>query len=439
MQLTCQQIASYLGCPGRYSGVVLGFSQDSRLVERGHLFFALKGDQVDGHAYLGEIASKGALAAVVSCLYRGPSFGLQLFYVPDVLFALQDLARRVHAQRSCKVVAVTGSVGKTTTKEFIVTLLSGSFRVGKTPGNANSQVGLPLAILNAEEREEVFVAEMGMTGPGHIKQLVSMIPPSIAVVTKVALCHVLYFQNGLEGIAEAKSEIFSNPVTSLGVLNQQVLAFEPFRNLSCELVTYGARDSDVFVRPLGSQFVLESRGARSAPFPLPALPSHFIENFSGAAAVALALGVSFEEIATQARQLTSFAKRFEQVDRAGVLFVNDSYNANPTSMQAALSNLPSASPGGKRIAVLGAMRELGSYEEGAHIDVARYAVGLIDQLLCFGAECAPMVGVFVSACKPVEHFLDRSLLKQRLFEIARSGDVVLLKGSNSNRLWELLE
>jgi UDP-N-acetylmuramoyl-tripeptide--D-alanyl-D-alanine ligase len=439
MQLTCQQIALYLGCPGRYSGIVSGFSQDSRLVQQHHLFFALKGEQVDGHTYLGEVANKGALAAVVSSLYRGPSFGLQLFYVPDVFFALQDLARQVHLKRSCKVVAVTGSVGKTTTKEFIVTLLSGSFRVGKTPGNANSQVGLPLAILNAEGNEEVFVVEMGMTGPGHIKQLVSMVPPSIAVVTKIALCHVLYFENGLEGIAEAKAEIFSHPMTSLGVLNQQVLAFEPFRKLSCEVVTYGVRDADVFVRPLGSQFVLESRGGHSAPFALPPLPSHFIENFSGAAAVALALGLPYEEIAIQARQLTSFAKRFEQVDREGVLFVNDSYNANPTSMQAALSNLPSAGPGGKRIAVLGAMRELGAYEEAAHVDVARYAVDVVDQLLCFGGECAPMVDVFAAARKPVEHFFDRSFLKQRLFEIARSGDVVLLKGSNSNRLWELLD
>lgn len=438
MQLSCQQVAFLLGLAGDYPGWVTGFSQDSRLVERGHLFFALQGEKVDGHAYLGEVARKGALAAVVSQRYQGPSFGLHLLKVPDVLLALQDLARQVQAQRACKVIAITGSVGKTTTKEFLSTLLEGSLRVWKTPGNANSQVGLPLALLNAQGNEEIFIVEMGMTHAGHIKQLVSLIPPSIAVVTQIALCHVLYFDHGLEGIAQAKAEIFSWPETTLGVLNQQVLLFKPFQKLSCEVRTYGV-DGDVCVQSRGSDYVLEYQGVLSSPFTLPLLPAHFIENFSGAAAVAIALGLSFEEIALQARKLSSCAQRFEEVQREGALWVNDSYNANPTSMQAALLHLPLVRCAGKRIAVLGAMKELGRYAEEAHAEVAKSAVAVVDQLLCFGEEWTAIVALFASESKPAELFSDRALLKQRLFEIVRPGDVVLLKGSHSNRLWELLE
>jgi UDP-N-acetylmuramoyl-tripeptide--D-alanyl-D-alanine ligase len=148
VQLTLQAVAKYLGCKGDYPGTVQGYAQDSRLVKPGDLFFAISGQRVDGHAYLRQVADQGAIGAVVSSSYEGPSFGLVLLHVDDVRQGLQQVARQVQAERSCLVIAITGSVGKTTTKEFVSTLLEGKYRVFKTPGNSNSQVGLPLALLN---------------------------------------------------------------------------------------------------------------------------------------------------------------------------------------------------------------------------------------------------------------------------------------------------
>lgn len=214
-QLDFAQVIQWLNLDVKVSGRVLGFRQDSRDVQPGELFFAMKGEKVDGHEYLEQIASQGAIGAFVSKEYRGPNYGLQLVAVDNVLDSLQSLAKIVHAQRSARVVGVTGSVGKTTTKEFIATLLEGKFRVGKTPGNANSQVSVPLSILNATGDEEVFVVEMGMSNPREIHRLVSIAPPEVAIITKIALAHAVFFTDGLEGIAAAKAEILSIPQRAL--------------------------------------------------------------------------------------------------------------------------------------------------------------------------------------------------------------------------------
>ncbi len=441
MKLTCQQIATYLGCAGEFLGEIVGFKQESRSIEPGDLFFAMKGERVDGHSFLQEVAERGARGAVVSSAYRGEAFGLQLFRVEDVLASLQSLAKQVHALQPPKVIAVTGSVGKTTTKEFIVTLLEGSFRVGKTPGNANSQVGVPLSILNAKGDEEVFVAEMGMTGKGEIETLVSIIPPDIAVVTKVVLCHAVYFQQGLEGIAAAKAEIFSNPFTKMGILSHQALAFPPFKHLSSKTFSYAleGEDADFVLCRRHGQFLIKEGSQETPLFPLPFSAYHLLENFMGAAVVARWIGLPWVEIARRAQQLRPFAKRFEQIEKEGIVFMNDSYNANPTSMRAALDHLPEPGSQGKRIAVLGAMKELGPYTASSHIEVAELAALRVDHLLCLGEECLPMVEVFCSRQKPAEHFLELASLKRRVFELANKGDVVLLKGSKSNCLWEVLE
>ena len=225
MQLSLVQIGKWLDCPVSQDGFVLGYKQDSRLVEEGDLFFAIQGEKVDGHVYLKEVAKKGALAAVVSAAYSGDDFGLRLFRVEDVRAALRRLAEQVHQQYPCRVIGVTGSVGKTTAKEFIAELLGGCFRVNKTPGNANSQVGMPLSLLNAKGDEEVFVAEMGMSQPGEIARLVAIAPPEIALITKIASSHVAFFADGLQGIALAKGEILSSPKMRLSVMNAQVVPF----------------------------------------------------------------------------------------------------------------------------------------------------------------------------------------------------------------------
>ncbi|MEN9343841.1 MAG: putative UDP-N-acetylmuramoylalanyl-D-glutamyl-2,6-diaminopimelate--D-alanyl-D-alanine ligase [Chlamydiota bacterium] len=392
---------------------VVHFCQDSRLAQPGSLFFALKGGRVDGHSYLQEVANRGAIGAVVESFYQGPDYGLHLIRVDDVLGALQQLARQKCNREGYKIVGVTGSVGKTTTKEFIVTLLEEKYRVGKSAGNANSQVGLPLTLLNAKGNEEIFVLEMGMSEAGQIKKLVSIAPPDIAVVTKIAPCHALFFKDGLEGIARAKAEILT--CAQVAILNDQVLQFKAFQHLGCRLVSYGKH---IFHE-------------------VSAIPRHLMENVEGAVAVALECGMTEQEIAVRLPLLKGCSKRFEKIEKRGVVWINDAYNANPISMKGALSSLPKDL--GRKIAVFGSMKELGAYEESGHREVGEEARATVDLLFCLGQECGPMVEAFAEGGKPVEHFLEFEALQKRLFEMVRKGDVVLLKGANSHQLWRLCE
>jgi UDP-N-acetylmuramoyl-tripeptide--D-alanyl-D-alanine ligase len=439
--LDLAQIAQWLECQGAFAGQISGYRQDSRAVQLGDLFFAIKGETVDGHDYLGEVAARGGAAAVVSREYSGEEYGLQLLRVASVTGALHQLAKTVHALRLVRVIGVTGSVGKTTTKEFIVTLLEGKFRVAKTPGNANSQVGIPLSVLNAAGSEEVFVMEMGMSFPGEITKLVAIAPPEVALVTKVALAHAAHFTDGLEGIARAKMEILSHPATRIGILNCQAAGFSAAMRGSCLKMTYGIEEEgcDFILQNEGDCITVIEKEGRSPPFSLPFSATHLQENILGAVAVARAMGMQWSEILPQLPKLTLFMRRFERVERDGIIFINDSYNANPTSMQAALANLPSPQPGKKRIGVLGAMKELGSFEDEGHREVAHAALGTLDHLLCLGEECLAMVEVFEKAGRPVEHFLELAPMKRRLYALVQEGDVVLLKGSNSKKLWLVLE
>jgi len=430
-----REIAEIIQQPIKRDRLITGFQQDQRLLFPGHLFFAIKGEKVDGHTFLSEAAQKGAVAAVVSQNYSGGDHGLELIKVENVLFALHAIAQAIHRQRSMKIIGVTGSVGKTTTKEFIATLLEESFRVGKTPGNANSQVGLPLSLLNADGNEEVFVAEMGMSQPGELTRLVQIAPPEISVLTNVSLAHVSYFQEGIEGIAKAKSEIFSSSLTRVGVVSSQAFFFESVqRAMGCEPIVYGLKEGDYY---LNGCSVME-RGTASPKIDLPFEASHLRENFVAAAIVARLMGMDWPTIRTQAMKLTTISGRFQQLVHEGITVVNDSYNANAISMKAALLNLPQPPAGKRTIGVLGAMRELGDYSVSCHEEVAQIALDTVDDLLCLGDECQPMIDLFHKNNRHAELYMDLQLLKKRLFEMAQPGDVVLLKGSNSNQLWKVL-
>lgn len=436
-------VAKWLNCRAEVRGKISGFKQDSRAVVPGDLFFAVKGEKVDGHHFLADVAAKGAVGAVVSKGYLGEAYGLTLLFVDDVIFSLQKLAKTVHALRSARVVGVTGSVGKTTTKEFIATILEGGFRVGKTPGNSNSQVSVPLSILNSAGDEEIFVMEMGMSLPHEIEKLVHIAPPEVAIITKIALAHAVFFPDGLEGIAAAKAEIFSHPKARLGILNHQVTQFSSAKMGSCQKMTYAmdgdALDADIILCRDGENFYIREKTGRTPSFGLPFSAYHLCENFLGSAAVARAMGMQWPEIFAQAQKLKVFMRRFEKVERDGIIFINDSYNASVVSMKAALTNLPVPRPGKKRIGVLGAMKELGPYTEQCHLEVGQIALSHIDYLLCLGEECITIVELFQKHGRPVEHFLSFELIKQRVFELAEEGDVVLLKGANSKKLWEVLD
>jgi UDP-N-acetylmuramoyl-tripeptide--D-alanyl-D-alanine ligase len=438
------QVGRWLGLPCKSTGTIRTFQHDSRQVQKGDLFFAIKGEKVDGHDYLMQVASQGALGAIVSKEYRGDDHGLVLFRVEDVIVALHRLATCVFQQRKQRVVGVTGSVGKTMTKEFIATLLEGSYSVEKTPGNANSQVTLPLTILNGFGSSDAAVIEMGMSLPGEMERLVAIAPPEIAVVTKVALSHAAFFPEGLEGIAREKAMILMSSRTQWGIVNAQAMGFEVIKSTgTCHKLSYSLQEdfpgADIVLGKVGLHYQVRGKVGESPLFTLPFQAPHLCENFLAAAIVCRLMQMEWEMIVSQAQQLKMNQNRFERIERKGITFLNDSYNANPTSMKAALLNMPTPQVGGKAIALLGSMKELGKFCECSHREIAEVAKDRIDHLICLGEECQPMVTYFIQQGKSVKWAESLSNAREYLSELAKPGDVVLLKGSNSHQLWKVLE
>ncbi len=416
---------------------------DSRSVTRNDLFFALPGAKTDGHAYLEGVAAKGAVAAVVSESYRGPDHGLILIKVPDVLGALQTIAKKRIEAWQPPIVAVTGSVGKTTTKEFIATLLGARFKVGKAPGNANSQVGLATTILNLRGDEETLVLEMGMTEAGNIAKLVTIAPPTHAVITKIGMAHAGNFADGIEGVAAAKAEILSCARTKLAIIGMDAWRFEQVQKAgSCARLTAGCFpvDADFVLVPEGKGWKVREGGKMSPIFQLPFTASHFLENFSIAIAVARSLGLEWEEIIPQFGLLQSTGNRFAHVTIDGALFINDSYNAGPESVRAALDNLPVPAGQGRRIAVLGGMTvDLGPTSDSLHVEVAHHALKKADLFFCYGPGAEPMKEVFEEAGRLCLFTEDMGELQRGVFSFVQPGDVILVKGANRYAMWQLLE
>ncbi len=437
------QIAYELGVACPMNAQVTGYQIDSRYIELGELFFALRGEKTDGHQFLAEIREKGALGAVVDKGYRGPDYGLCLLPVSDVFGALQTLARKDLEESEARVVGITGSVGKTTTKDFTAELLKGKYKVGKTPGSYNTKLTLPLSILNREGGEEVFVLEMGMSEPGDIGRLLQVAQPEVAVVTKVALAHAAYFPGGLEEIAQGKAEIFSSPKLRAAIYYQKLSEYPSFANAPGKRSVFSLEDraADYFLSFLDGRYVLDERGVRAYQFDLPFSESHLLHNFLAAASAARQMKLEWDEINARIQFLKTPKMRFERFEKEGISFINDAYNANPESMRAAFSSLPAPREGGKRIGVLGTMSPLGTFSESAHRETGRLAREYFDMLLVFGQEAQPLFESFQEVKKPAEFFTDLKEVANRLQSLMSPGDVVLVKGSrkmNMETLFELL-
>ena len=382
------------------SSQVSGYQIDSRYVTPGDLFFAIKGEKSDGHDFLGDVRSREAVGAVVSKSYNGPDHGLILIRVDDVGEALRDYARKSLEGYSGQIVGITGSVGKTTTKDFIATLLEGKYRVGKTEKSQNSKLTFPLTVLNRAPDVEILVLEMGMSEMGDIERLVDIAPPDVAVLTKVALAHAAYFPGGLSDIAKGKGEIFSHPKTKMGLFDRDFLRYD--QKIACEKQIFSEEDCQGIVHPFKEL--------------------HLIHNLSAAVRVARYFGMTNEEINARIPYLQLPKMRFERFEKNGIFFINDAYNANPASVMAALQALEGMQTSGKKIAVLGSMKELGTFSFEAHKEVGLYAQKVVDHLLVMGEEAKPMGGVF---------FESHQEIGVRLKEIMGTSDIVLIKGSRS--------
>lgn len=442
--MTMAQIAHVLNCKGFFSSqFIQGYCVDSRLLREGEIFFALKGQRVNGHVYLQEAQRKGALAAVVSKDYSIEAHSLPLLYVEDPLCALQELAKFALSLSSTRVVAITGSLGKTSTKEFTKTLLAKKYHVAASPGNSNSQVGLPLAILNhSTGKEDILVLEMGMTAPGHLTRLIQIAPPEVAVITNVALVHACNFKT-LEDIAWAKAEIFLHSRTCLGVLNRDISNFMDIYQVgSCSKLSFSVTSSQAdYELTSFDPYILQDRLEQTKiSLGSLAIPGrHNFHNLMAAIAVARYFNLSWDEIKQAASSLTLPDQRLQFIQHRNVLFLNDSYNAAELSIKAALETLPQPKNGGRRIAVLGSMLELGNFSFDCHKRVGEFALSYVECMYCLGEECWPIYEVWKRAGRLVQMFKDRADLVACLKNDLKPSDVVLLKGSRSMELWKVLE
>jgi UDP-N-acetylmuramoyl-tripeptide--D-alanyl-D-alanine ligase len=421
---------------------VTGYQIDSRSLKAGDLFFAIQGERSDGQDFLAEAKEKGALGAVVRRGYAGADFGLELIQVEDVGVALRELATHFVKNTGSQIVGVTGSVGKTTTKDFLATLLEGKYRVLKSRASFNTKLTLPITLLNRVGDEEVLVLEMGMSEPGDIKRLVEIAPPDVAILTKVALAHAVFFPDGIEGIARGKAEIFSSPKLKAAIFPHE---FTQYGDLCSRIqgqklsFSQEERAADYFLSLRDGKYDIDERGVRAYSFDVPFRESHILHNFLASVSAARYLKMSWDEINGQIAKLSLPKMRFEVFEKNGVTFVNDSYNANPESMRAALANLPEPKEGGKRIAVLGSMLELGALSDKEHGEMGRFAQKTIDQLLVLGKEASPLCEAFSEVKKPAEMFDNHRAMSERLKELMREGDVVLIKGSRGMKMETVLE
>lgn len=424
--------------------VVRGVAVDSRQVLPGDLFVALPGEHVDGHDFVEDAMARGASAAMVRRGWRGSAE--PAVEVDDPGGALLRLAGTERSAISTEVVGITGSTGKTITKDLTAEVLGRRFRVVASPASFNNEVGLPLTLLQADESTEAVVCEMGSRGPGHIRLLCEVAAPTVGVVTNVGEAHMELF-GSREVLRDAKAELpEALPANGVAVLNADDAVVRTFADRTrARAVWFGtAPTADVSAesvelrRDTGhATFVLRAPDG-SAPVLLPLPGEHMVGNALAAAAVGWALGIPVERCAEALATASITPGRMETVLVRGVRIVNDAYNANPTSMAAALRSVRWMAGSGRCIAVLGPMAELGPIADEEHERIGELVARLgIEVLVVVGPE-ARLIGVAArrEGLPPEGVVVCDDVLQasQAVRSIARRGDLVLVKASRVARL-----
>ena len=449
MKLTLDKIATLVSATGEYSNEVLaqGYSIDSRTVRAGELFFAVKGERLDGHDFVSAAFENGAVAAVVRKdeLQRYPRKS-NLVAVEDTLVALQTLAKEVRRLWGKPVIGVTGSAGKTTTKEAIAHVLGTKFQVLKSEGNFNNHFGLPLMLLKLEPEHDLAVIEMGMSHAGEIRALAKVAQPQIGVVTNVAPVHLEFFDS-LAGIARAKYELIESlPADGMAVLNGDDEYVSQFgRDFKGKVKTYGrAASADVRAENIrsraheGSEFDVVIGGTRHHAR-LPLMGEHNVVNALAAVAVGMEQGLNPAEAVAALASVVPADKRGQVLQVDNITVINDCYNSNPKALNAMVDAL-ALMPAKRRILVAGEMLELGPSGAEMHRAAGRHvAEKKIDVLLGVRGLAQAMVDVASEAGVRAEFVRLPEEAGEWLAREARDGDVILLKGSRGVKLEKALE
>ncbi len=442
MQLSLAQVgeatgAQFDGLPHSVENIdVQGWSIDSRTVAPGDLFFALKGEHFDGHQFVAEVLEKGAAAAIVSEDVTAVGAVLK---VDDTLAALQKLAHWARVRWNRPVVAVTGSAGKTSTKDIIAALLAVRLRVGKTVGNFNNHIGLPLTLLRIADDAEVAVVEMGMNHAGEIRQLAAIAEPQFGVVTNVGYAHVENFAS-IEGVAAAKRELIEGLAPGgTAVLNADDERALQFREShGGPAITYGfsahadVRATEVEINPDGSNFIVNE-----VRFHSKLTGRHAVSNILAGLAVASLFGIPLDGLVEAVAQLSPGKMRGERLLWNGIVVLNDSYNSNPEAARNMIDVLK-AEPAGRRIAVLGEMLELGAMAEELHRDLGNYVVHSgIDVLIAIRGAARFLVEEAEKrdpSNRAAFFFDDAEAAGDFLRNFVKSGDAILFKGSRGTHV-----
>ena len=433
MELTLAQVARTLGVPS-LPGTITGWSIDSRTTVPGDMYFALHGDVHDGHQFIDSAFASGASAAVAE------TRGHNILTVPDSLAALQQIASWARTHWGGTVIGVTGSAGKTSTKDAIAHLLETEMPVGRTVGNFNNHIGLPLSLLRIPDNSKAAVLEMGMNHAGEIRHLAAIAKPEIGVVTNVGFAHVEFFES-IEGIAAAKRELIESlPAHGTAVLNADDEWVRRFTDVhSGTTITYGfTPEANIHAELLsGSRF-----RCLGAVFTTRLTGRHAIANVLAGIAVAQVFGIAPARLVDAVESLTPGKMRGERLTIEGITVFNDCYNSNPAAAEAMIDVL-AQEPALRRIAVLGEMLELGQRTEPLHRDIGRHvAESGIDVLVAvrgaarFLADEAKEAGMSGGAAYFCEDPAEAGRLVK---ELAQPGDAVLFKGSRGVHVERALE
>lgn len=449
--MTLHNIAKAVGgklccANGKEQFEIKGAVLDSRKVEQDFLFVATVGERVDGHSFINQVFGKGALCVICEKEPENPKGAYIL--VKDSFQALKDMARFYRESLDIKVVGITGSVGKTSTKEFIASVLATHFKVLKTEGNYNNEVGLPLTVLRIEEDTEIAVLEMGISDFGEMHRLSEIAKPDICVITNIGQCH-LENLGTRDGILKAKSEIFDFIKLDGSVcLNGDDDKLITIQNVNGKKPLFFGRDekhaiyaTDCENKGLSGSKAVIHREGRCFEVLIPLPGEHMIYNALAATAVASVLGLSDEEIQKGIAVVEPVGGRSHIIKNEKLTIIDDCYNANPVSMKAAIDLLSMANS--RTVAILGDMFELGSNETVLHEEVGTYAACRnIDSIICVGNLSKNMY----EGTKTLEntrsksfYYTDKETLVEHLGELIKPGDSVLVKASHGMHFEELID
>ncbi|WP_091180746.1 UDP-N-acetylmuramoyl-tripeptide--D-alanyl-D-alanine ligase [Paenibacillus catalpae] len=461
---TLEQVADMCGARA-YKGEsirIAGVSTDTRSIQAGQLFVPLVGENFDGHHYVAQALSQGAAAALWEMKREVPQelADAPLLFVRDTLKALQQLATSYREELYVRVIGITGSNGKTTTKDMVAAVLGTSYKVHKTAGNLNNHIGLPLTVLQLDEETDAAVLEMGMSGFGEIELLTNIARPDVAVITNIGDAHLLQL-GSREGIAKAKLEI-AQGLHSGGILlynGDEPLLEAELKTMSLpegtQLQTFGLGESndwsaaEIAVGAVSSTFAVKRKGQdhASAPYTIPVPGQHNVSNALAAIAIGRRFGISEEDIRNGLIGLELTGMRIQPVKaHNGAMILNDAYNANPTAVRAAIDLVGQLTGFRRKWLVLGDMLELGPDEESLHFETGAYITpdkadavvtcGFLSQHTSAGA-----LSQFPADAKDtaIVHFDDKGKLGQWLKEQVEPGDLVLVKGSRGMRMEQIVQ